>query len=987
MPQILPRTLKIGETCHGFTVEDITVLDSMFMTAYRLTHDSTGAKVLHFHCEDDECLFSINFPTPPEDDTGLPHIMEHSVLSGSERFPVRDPFFEMYKMSMATFINAMTGADLTYYPVCSNVKKDLFNLATVYFDAVFHPLLTPATFKREGHHAVPADPENPTGALAVNGIVYNEMKAAFSKPEARLGRIAFRQLFPGTCYGNESGGDPVAIPDLTYEDFLAFHEQWYHPSNAHFVFYGNVPTADYLEFLEPRLATFKKKPVTVNFGEVKPWSKPVELIDSYDIGDENPEEQTFHQMNWLVPLAMNPRELVLMEVLGTVLVGDDAAPLKKAVIDAGLGSDLIHSGMSQVGRDGMFSIGIRGSEKERAEAFREVVLNELKRIVKDGVDPELVETAFQHYSYNLREIKHSQPLHVADHALTAWIQGADPLLFLTLQDVLDECRQACREEPAVLLNMIQKKLLDNPHRLDVCMAPDADWKAKTDAEFAKRMAARRAALTDDDMRALAKQAEDLQKEAGTANTPEALATLPQLQHDDLPDEPRFIPTEEKTLRTGNLFMRNDVFSNGVNYLEMYIDLTGLPADLWISVPRYLETLKRLGAAGDDFATMARRTSAATGSFNVHTSYAGHTMRDGVTRAGVVITLKALDEQMPRALDVLRDRLFEPDPTDKARFKDVLNQGLSRMRTGLINGGPSTALTQLRAGRTEVGFLQEKTTGLSQYHEIKRLVNTFESVFDDLVDDVTRITRFIQARNRFTISFTGSDQAADLCEKTMTRWFDSLPDDAPEQISTGFAPVPEIQRLGFAGPMQVAHCAQLLPARHSSDPEAPLLTLAMAMLRVDYMVSELRFKGNAYGASCSYDGRSICLSTYADPHVKRTLDVFQNLTDYVRSVPWTDVEVTRGVISTAKSVIRPIRPEDATAAALTAWITGETHDIRRERYRVLRQATPDQLKAVLLDVLEKGFKNAPVAVLSNREKLEKANAELGENALLLTDLID
>lgn len=987
MPHTPPRVLEVGQTCHGFTVEDITVLENMFMTAYRLVHDGTGAKVLHFHCEDDECLFSINFPTPPEDDTGLPHIMEHSVLSGSERFPVRDPFFEMYKMSMATFINAMTGSDLTYYPVCSNVKKDLFNLATVYFDAVFHPLLTPETFKREGHHPVPADPENPTGDLAVNGIVYNEMKAAFSKPEARLGRLAFRRLFPGTCYGNESGGDPVAIPDLTYEDFMAFHDQWYHPSNAHFVFYGSLPPADYLEFLEPRLASFDKRSVTVNFGEVDQWEAPVQLVESYDIGDEDSVERAFHQINWLVSLNMNPREMVLMEILALVLVGDDAAPLKKAIIDSGLGSDLLHSGMMQVGRDGMFSIGLRGSEKDRGDAFRNLVIEELERIVKEGVDPELVETAFQRFSYSIREIKHSQPLHVADHALSAWIQGADPLLFLTLQDVLDECRDACREDPTVLLNILQDKLLDNSHRLDVCMAPDAEWKAKTDAEFAARMADRRAQLSDDDMIALAKQAEELQKEAGKANSPEALATLPQLQHEDLPDQPKFIPTAEKTLRTGNLFMRNDVFSNGVNYLEVYIDLEGLPADLWISIPRYLETLKRLGAAGDDFATMARRTSAATGSFSVHTSYAGHTMRDGVTRKGVVITLKALDEQMPKALDVLRDRLFKPDPTDKNRFKDVLNQGLSRMRTGLVNGGPSTALTQIRAARTEVGFLQEQTTGLSQYREIKRLVDTFDSGFDGLVDSVTRIARFVRERKRFTISFTGSDQAANLCEETLTQWFADMSDKDITPAATGFAPIPGIQRLGFAGPMQVAHCVQLLPARHSSDPASPLLSLAMALLRVDYMVSECRFKGNAYGAGCSYDGRSINLSTYADPHVKRTLDVFQGMTDYVRNVPWTDVEVTRGIISTAKSVIRPIRPEDATAAALTAWITGETHDVRRDRYRVLREATPEQLKTVLLDVLENGFKHAPVAVLSNREKLEKANAELGENALVLTDLID
>jgi presequence protease len=987
MPTIPKASLVVGQTLHGFRVEEISVLDDLFLVAYRLVHEQTGARLLHFHGEDEENLFSINFPTPPGDDTGLPHIMEHAVLSGSERFPVRDPFFEMLKMSMATFINAMTGADCTYYPVCSNVRKDLFNLATVYFDAVFHPLLTEKTFKREGHHRGPADPTEPAGELGVNGIVYNEMKAAFSKPEARLNRISFRQLFTGTCYGFESGGDPVAIPDLTYDDFQAFHKRWYHPSNAHFVCYGSVETEAFLAFLEPRLASFTRQPIVPEFGTLARWKAPRQVEERYDIGDEPPEARTYHQLNWQVPLGADLEATVLMEVLGTALLGDDAAPLKKAIIDSGLGSDLMSSGLGTVGRDAMFCVGLRGSEADRAEAFRNLVLDVMARIAREGLEPERIEAAFLQHSYALREIGSNQPLQIAFRALEPWIQGDDPLLSLRLQTVFDACREACRRDPMLLSRLLDEKLIKNPHRLDVCLVPDAAWGKETEGALRKRMADERAALDDEAMQTLAAEALALQKEAGTANTPEALATLPQLAHSDLPERPSFIPTEVERLSTGNRFLRNDVFSNGINYLELHIDLEGLPESLWGSVPRYVEALTRLGAAGQDFARMAERTVASTGHFNASVGYMDHFVEVERVRKGIVISIKALDEQMAGALDVLADRLLRAEPGDPDRFKDVLNQRLSRMQTGLVNGGPSTALTHIRAGLTETGYLQELTSGVSQLHAVQRQLAAWSTSFSPLVEAIEQIHAVVMNRRRFTVSFTGSDRAAEQCRTALESWLSAMPDDEIVTAPTGFVPAASIERVGLAGPMQVAHCTQILPALHRSHPESSLLVLAMAMLRVDYMVSELRFKGNAYGASCSYDGRSINLSTYADPHIKRTLDVFRGLPEYVRDVPWGEIEVTRGILSAAKQVIRPIRPMDATRNALLMHLRGETESVQSEHYDVLRRATPDALKRALLKVLETGFRRAPVAVLSNREKLETANAALGAEGLQIAELLD
>jgi hypothetical protein len=980
-------TLAVGDLRHGFTVRTVTPLPEMFLIAYELEHAQSGARMIHLHADDSENLFSVNFPTPPADDTGLPHILEHSVLSGSKRFPVRDPFFEMVKMSMATFINAMTGKDCTFYPICSNVRADLFNLAEVYFDAVFHPLLSEETFKREGHHLCPAKPEEPTGALAVNGIVYNEMKAHYSRPESRVWRDTCRAILPDTSYGHDSGGDPAAIPSLTYAQFLEFHRLYYHPSNARIVCYGDIETEAFLSFLGPRLDAFERQSAKAAFTHQPRWTAPREVTTRYDVGHEDPSFKTFLQMAWLVPGGLDAEMLVLLHVLALVLFGDDAAPLKRAIIDSGLGQDLSNWGMMLSGYDGLFGVGIKGSEPERMGAFRELVIGTLRRLCADGIPAELAESAFLRYMYEVREVADQRPLRVAQDVVAPWILGGDPLLYLRMGGLLATCLRRWQERPAILTDLIREHLLENPHRLDLRLAPDAGWQARIDTAFAERMAQVRGALDDAQAEALARTAEELQHKAGTPNSAEALATLPQLARSDLPAAPVHIPTTCGSLRCGVPFLRNDVFANGVNYLALHVDLDGLDADLWAYLPFYVETVNKMGAAGFDYAAMARRVSASTGGAGCHPRFGEHNVDMGRTCKGLVFELKALDEQMDAALEVLADKLRAPDPRDKARLRDVVTQLLASMQSRLISAGPRTGLTQIMAGMSEYGYLVEQTGGLSLYRAVRALNDGFDAGVDVVLDAVLRIDAAVRNRRRMSISFTGGDREAETATSALDALATGLADVPLAAAPTGFLPFQGVPRLGFAGPMQVAHCAQVLPAPHSSHPDAPLLALGMAMLRVDYMISELRFKGNAYGASCAYASGAVTLSTYADPHIRRTLDVFAALPAYVRNVPWTEVEVMRGVLSSAKAFVRPIRPEDATYQALSDHVMGVTYAHVVRRYETLCGATAARVKAALLAVLEPGMANAPVAVVSSREKLESANRELGAAALTVKTLLE
>lgn len=966
-----------GDAIDGFTVRSVDPVPEARGRAYRIDHRASGARILHVHCDDPENLFSINFPTPPPDDTGLPHILEHVVLAGSKRFPVREPFFEMLKMSMATFINAMTAPDCTYYPVASNARKDLFNLAEVYFDAVFHPLLTEDSFKREGHHLAPADPNDPAGALSVTGIVYNEMKGAYSSPLARLHRGAMRKLLPDTIYGRSSGGEPEAIPDLTYDAFRRYHADHYQPGNAYFFLYGDIPTRDYLDFLGERLAGLARRTPAADLGLQPRWSAPRSFDDTYPVGPDEPTAgKTYLLLAWLTADGTDVDAAIEWHLLDTVLFGHEAAPLRKAIIDSGIGADLVSSGAFPMGREIAFAVGIKDSEADRNERFTELVVSTLAGIAARGVTAEEVETALQQAAYHYREIQPMYPLHTLDRVLEAWIYGMDPLTFLRVGEHLEACRKRYRDDPAIFDRLIRERLLDNPHRLSIRLRPDPEMQERTDAAFGERMRSLRASLSDADAERIAERASALQRSNSRPNSPEALARLPQLSIRDLPDEITHVETE--TSRIGGVeWLHNDVFANGVNYLALSFDLVGLPAELWPVLPRYTTALRKLGAAGQDYAAIARRTAAATGGIGAAIGIGGHAGAPDRPVWRLTVRLKALDQQMEPALELLRDLLFQVDPRDRERLREVLIQTRSRYRTQLVHQGLNTAQTHAARGMSEGGFLNDVLGGLPQLDQSERLAGSFDRHADALIERIESIRDFLLDRCRLVVSFTGSDAAAAAAAAALGSWIREMPAEPVVPGATGYAPLPPAHA-GLAGPIQVAHCARVIPAPHASDPVEAPLRVGAHLIRMDYLLPEVRFKGNAYGAHFSYDSRAAraWFGSYRDPHVARTLGVFDGAARFAAGAAWSRLDVDRAIIATAKADFRPIRPGEATGAALQRRLSGITPDLRQQRYEALRRVTPQQVKEALAFVLAPAAP-ASVCVVASRQKLEAANRELAQ----------
>lgn len=977
-----PPAYAVGQSFDGFEVTRVTPLPAQRSIAYELRHPASGATIIHIHNDDEDNLFSVTFPTPPADDTGVPHILEHAVLGGSKRFPVKDPFFEMIKMSMATFINAMTAYDHTYYPVTSNVRNDYYNLAEVYWDAVFYPELTENTFLREGHHLEPVDREKPTGDLMVKGIVFNEMKGVFSSANSLVGRASLRRLFPENAYGNESGGDPVSITNLTYKQFTDFHAQFYHPSNALIFLYGNIPTADHLSFLKEKLGAFNARKVDARVHPQPLWKAPKSDTIPYPVGADEPTAgRSYITMNWIVGDGTDAELVMAFDVLETVLLGNQAALLRRAIVDSKLGADLTHSGYHAGILQGTFHIGIKGTEPERCEAFETLVIKTLTEIADRGIEPQRIDAAFQQLAYDHLEISGDFPLRQLGAVKSAWLYGRDPLQFVRAREHLEALRTRIEKDPTLFSQLIREYLLNNPHRLTLTFVPDKLLEAQQEAQSAEKLKAIRAQLTSADLVRIAEKTAELEIEANRPNTPEQLATLPHLHVEDLPASPTQIPFGIERLGTGMDLLRNDVFANGVNYLQLDLDLAALPFDLIAYLPLFADCMRKMGAAGTDFAAMAQRISASTGGVSFSPYCGTHVTDPSRDMRRARLAIKFLDENADNALSVLHDLLFKLDLTDRDRLRDVIQQSAAAHRTSVVERGLNLAQVHAARDLNLESLLTHEMSGLPQLRLMLRLADQFESEYENIVGKLQQIQHLMLNRAGLAAGFTGTARLYDQICDTLTSWSSAMPATLPTaQVFTMPADTSPHHE-GLAFPMQVAFCSRVLKAPHISDPDAASLSIAARLIGLDYLLDEIRFKGTAYGGGCSYTASSSTFAfySYRDPWVGRTLQVFDGTLNYVRQADWNQSRIERAVISTAKNALRPIRPAEATAVTLSRHVSGDTAEHRQAYYSKLLASTTDIVRQSAIHLLENRYAHGSICVVSNRQKL-------GEADLAVEDLI-
>ena len=970
-----PNTLKAGDRLHGFTVTKVSsVLDGR-AAAIEAEHDKSGARLLHLYLDDAENLFSVAFSTPPADDTGLPHILEHTTLCGSEKFPVKDPFTELLKSSMATFLNAMTYPDKTVYPCASMNDRDYFNLAEVYCDAVFRPRLTPEHFAQEGHHYDFATPGDKNTALIIKGIVYNEMKGAYSDLDGVLSGMEPRRLFAGNAYGLESGGDPRAIPDLTYRQFRDFHARYYHPSNARFFLYGHIPTAKHLEFLDREyLSAYDRQTIDVSIAPLPRWDAPRRYTVPYPASaEEEKNRESAVLVSWAVGNIMDAQRSLALNVLDDYLLDNAASPLRKALIDSHLGGELTSSGYADHQRDAYFSVGLKGVDPDKAEAVEKLILDTLRAEADRGLDRDKIATVFMQYEMSALEIKGAYPLRLMELIFRGWMYGGEATADLNLRADLAALRRKYESTPGFFEDLLRSALLDNPHRMTLVAVPDAGCNAREAAEFSEKMAKIKAAMPAAELDRVAEQAAVIDRMQSAPNSPEALATLPKLSLRDVDPNPAEFPTRVSVIN-GQKFLENDIFTNGLNYLTLSVDLNDFDGEMLRYLPVYANALGRMGAGKYDYAELAEKEAACCSGVVAAPDISARVDDAGAASPRLSVAVKALDHKMAEALEIFNLRYFDLDLDDEQRLKDILSQAWHNQRAAVVGSGHTFAVLHASRGLSPLCHWREQLHGISAVRLSGELAEKFDP--GKVVPVLRRIKQTLARGARFTVSAAGGQT------ETIRRWFADLTaragNGAVGRGDWAWAALDAEKNTGVALPCEVAYVARAFPTVCSTHEDAPALLMLSLNLSYGYLWNEVRAKRGAYGCGANFAPLHgvFAFRSYRDPFINETLATYGTVADYIlKEMDLSPAALENAVIGTIKTLDHPLRPAYVVAGALGREVGGSTPEERLAfRSRLLSLTAADVRRAAerqLKPFMRPGA--ASEAVLSSREKLEAARA--------------
>lgn len=966
---------------HGFETIEEHELPEYRARGIWLQHEQTGAQVYHVHNDDRENLFGFAFKTLPPDSTGVAHILEHTVLCGSRRFPVKDPFILLVKGSLNTFVNAMTYPDKTIYPASSTVEQDLFNLMEVYGDAVFFPLLQKEFFRQEGHR-LQIDED---GRLEITGIVYNEMKGNYADHDSIAARWAHRALLPDTPYGYDSGGDPSAIPDLSYEDFLGFHRTYYHPSNSRIFLYGDIPTDRYLDVLNRRfLSHFERLQVDRDIPLQPRWASPREQVVSSPADGE--EGTTSITMSWLLEPVTRPQSLIAHELLSHILLGTSAGPLRKRLIESGLGDDLsAPTGLETDLKEMMFGVGLRGTTVERKAELESLILESLEELATAGIDRDIVEAAFRKVEFRNREIRGGGPngLRLMSKSLRGWLHGTSPDATLRFQRPFEELRSRAASGSGYFEGLVRQSLLDNPHRVTITVRPDGEYWVRERAEVAERITSVEATLTEDDKRRLREEQQALEELQSRPDDPDAVAEIPFLKVGDLPRELESIPTAESSVGEGVPLYLHDVFANGVVYLDLAFDLAGLDADLLDFLPLYVDAVGELGLAGKGYDQVATEIALKTGGLGsfCEAGIPVHEVRHADRR--LVFRMKALESAFDEAADLLRAILLETQFGNLERLDDLIKEAKSSMGGDVLPAGHHYAAVRAGRGFSDADRYEERWRGATQLLFIDALAREGASRASAAL---RRINDTVIRRGNLTVNLTGTAQAQERVRPALDRLVSALPeggwttpaDHLPEEAF----PAGE----ALVVPSDVAYVAAACRGARVGSPEYVHEQVLAHLLRTGYLWEAIRMKGGAYGANATARGMDAVFGfwSYRDPQIIATLDAFRGALEAFAAQPVGADELELAIIGVTGHAIRPLAPGAKSLVALRRTLYGITDEMRQENHEILLKTNARDVQEAA-DRLRESMAQSRVVVVAGRQALEQAAQsvpELATNAISL-----
>ncbi|HEX9364641.1 MAG TPA: insulinase family protein [Candidatus Dormibacteraeota bacterium] len=933
------------ETIGGYTITRREPLERLEGGYLELEHQRTGARHIHIECPDDNNGFAVFFPTPPSDSTGVAHILEHVVLAGSQRFPVRDPFFSMTRRSLSTFMNALTGSDWTMYLFSTRNAKDFMNLLQVYLDATFFPRLTEDAFKQEGIRFEFEQADDPASGLGYKGVVFNEMKGGLATPGAAVDRAVGRTLFKGLPYEYVSGGDPRDIPNLTWEALRNFHARYYHPSNARFYTYGNQSLEATLDAIErDALTRFQRIDIDSSIPDVQRLDRPLAAVEPYPaVAGEDHTRKAQALTAWVtVPSADSFRALA-MKVLAEVLLSNAGSPLRKALIDSGLGSALADgSGLHDDFKEAVFGAGLKGIAAEDAEQVQRVVLDTLERLADKGVDRTQVDAAIHHLEFEKRERSNAGfpfALRLLFASLSAYLYEGDPFSALNFDADLERL-QAARAEGRFFENLIRSELLDNTHRALLTVVPDTGLEERQRQEELDRLAAIESQLGESDRVRIVSDALRLKADQ---DAKQDLSVLPTLELTDIPMRFEDVPSRDADVRRARVEFYPQP-TNGITYLDIRSDFSSLSAEQKDLLPLLSRALTQSGAAGLGYAEIAGRIASVTGGLGAAAQVQSLAERDDYIQS-FVIAGRALDRNAKPFIELLTDLLARLEVEPK-RLKEVIAEITTRLESSLAGLGFQFALLRAHSKLTSEGAINDRLQGIGMLHTMRRLARLDEQSLGDVINRLDDVRKLLFRAGALRIVVTCEESMVQPLQELLAGLLGALADGDRDGQPVKLEAL-ERGAEARTAPVPVAFNVRIFKTVRYTHADAPALLVLSNYLRDTFLHREIREKAGAYGAyaQAGVASGTFYFGSYRDPNIVRTYDAFDSAVRWVIDAP-IDPEALKEAILGACGDVDPLESPDIKGRReATNRAAGFTRRARESFKHRLLQVTADDLRRV------------------------------------------
>jgi presequence protease len=969
----MARTSKhaVG-TIGGYTIlrrEPLERLDGAYL---ELEHDRTGARHIHIECPDDNNAFAVFFATAPDDSTGVAHILEHVVLAGSRRFPVRDPFFSMTRRSLATFMNAFTSADWTMYPFSTRNAKDFQNLLDVYLDATFFPRLSEDSFKQEGIRFEFQEPADPKSGLRYKGVVFNEMKGALASPQAAVQKAVGRALFPGLTYAHVSGGDPEHIPDLTWEQLRKFHSVHYHPSNAYFYTYGDRPLEETLAAIEENaLSRFERLDVDTSIPKVTRFKKPIEASEPYPAtAGEDLSHKAEALVAWVTVPTGDSFRLLAMRVLSEVLLGNAGSPLRKALIDSKLGTAMADgSGLQDDYQEAVFGAGLKDIAIDDAVKVERVVLDTLERLVDTGLDKAQVDATIHRLEFDKRERSNAgfpYALKVLFSLLAPYYYDGDPYGAVNVDADLEHLEKA-RTEGRFFEVLIQAELLDNAHRVLLKVEPDPELEERQRRKELERLAAVETSLSEADKARIVAEALRLKAEQ---EAKQDLSSLPTLELSDIPMKFEDVPSRETTIGKANVEFF-PLATNGVTYIDLRTDFSTLSPELKDLLPLFSRVMTQTGAAGQDYVEIANRIAAYTGGIGAAPQVPPLASRDDYLQS-FIVSGKSLDRNAKPFVDLLADLTARLE-IEPARLKEIIAESATRLEGSIANLGFQYAVLLAQSKLSSEGAINDRLQGIGMLHVMRGLAKLDEAGLAGVVSKLDEIRTRLFRRDSVQVIVTCEDSMVETLRELVAGLIEALPEGSANGRPDKPKPLDRVREARTA-PMPVAFNVRSFMTVRYTHPDAPVLLVLANYLRDTFLHRELREKGGAYGAyaQAGIGGGNFYLGSYRDPNIIRTFDTYDRAPLWVTEGE-IDLEAVKEAILGACGDVDPLESPDIKGRReATNKLTGFTRQEREKFKQRLLKVTAADLRRVAKTYLGSG--NAMQATVAGADLIEAARKE-------------